>query len=303
MTYERQVWNNYVTGNTPLSSDRLNHMEEGILENSEYVEGLKGSISSSSSGDLTVSGRIGAKTIRLESRPNLPPGPNVVGDISVVGGKLMICVTAGSPGAWESPTTEGGAGGVGVADAILLAGDAPYSINLTHLEDDVGAVAILHSISATGDVNIDVTGWPPGRDELILIIVGSSNVSSTTVTVASATMATAHGSDNIIVRVLHGSDGAPRIFDTNTGTSILYHRKQSSGWDSEVRNVTEALDLVGEYFKHMPSVARTGRYEDLLNIPNVTINGGGAAIIKRVSQMEYDSLATPDPNTVYLVVD
>lgn len=30
MTYSKQTWNDYSTGGTPISADRLNHMEDGI---------------------------------------------------------------------------------------------------------------------------------------------------------------------------------------------------------------------------------------------------------------------------------
>ena len=39
MTYTEQTWNNGVSGNTPISAERLRHMEAGIKDASNRLDG------------------------------------------------------------------------------------------------------------------------------------------------------------------------------------------------------------------------------------------------------------------------
>lgn len=38
MSYTEQTWNNGVSGNTPVSADRLRHMEAGIKDASDRLD-------------------------------------------------------------------------------------------------------------------------------------------------------------------------------------------------------------------------------------------------------------------------
>ena len=37
MAYEKQTWEDYPSTNTPITSDRLNHIEQGIYDNSTDI--------------------------------------------------------------------------------------------------------------------------------------------------------------------------------------------------------------------------------------------------------------------------
>lgn len=52
------------------------------------------------------SGLLQTIKLRYVNLASDPAGPNEVGDTAVVGGKLKICVTAGSPGSWVSVGTQ-----------------------------------------------------------------------------------------------------------------------------------------------------------------------------------------------------
>ena len=38
MAYEKQTWEDYPSTNTPITSDRLNHIEQGIYDNSTTLQ-------------------------------------------------------------------------------------------------------------------------------------------------------------------------------------------------------------------------------------------------------------------------
>lgn len=69
MAYEKQVWKNGKDGGTPVSADRLNHIEAGI-EGVELTPGPQGP-----KGDKGDTGAAGAKGDKGDKGDTGPAGP------------------------------------------------------------------------------------------------------------------------------------------------------------------------------------------------------------------------------------
>lgn len=149
-----------------------------------------------------------------------------------------------------------------------------------------------------------------GQDGHSPVITVSKNGSVTTISVDGTAIATINDGQNG-QNGTNGTDGLTPHIDSTTGnwfigsTDTGVHAQGPAGQNGQDGSIANQLqadwnqsdNTAKDYIKNKPiiaTVATSGSYNDLLNKPTIPVIWSG-------TQAQYDAIATPDANTIYII--